>query len=95
MVIAITGVVGVIGREASSHSPPGPDTPSTPSKPFAWDQNEENAERCINEQRHGEDHDRPMSEKLPDVWLPHPGIVEWGVFAETDEGDDGVQGVLV
>jgi len=77
-----------------AHSSREPDA-CAPSKPLAGNQDEEDAERRIHEDRHGEDHDRPASEKLPDVGLPHPGEVEGGVLAETDEGEDRVKRVLV
>lgn len=62
-----------------------------PSKSLARNQDEKDAECCVDQDRHGENHDRPTSKKFPDVRLPHPGEVERGVFAETDEGEDRIE----
>lgn len=65
------------------------------SKPLAWDQHEQHAERRVDEDCHGEHHERPPSEQLPDVGFAHAGEVERGVFAQTDEGEDGIERVLI
>lgn len=85
----------VFGSEASSQTPVSQEPVAPLSEAFARDQDEEHAQCCIDEDRHGEDHGRPAGEKLADVRLPHPREVERGVLAVADEGEDGVERVLV
>lgn len=69
--------------------------PSTPLQSFARYQDEQNADGSIDEHCHGEDHDRPANEELPNIRLAHAGEVEGRVFAQADQCEDGIQRVLI
>lgn len=64
-------------------------------KTFTRDKDEENAECGIEEQRPGEDNKGPSCKELANIRLPYAREVEWSVLAESNEGKDGVQRVLV
>lgn len=66
-----------------------------PSKSFAGHQDEQHQDGRVDEGRHGQDHEGSLCEQFPDVRLADAGEVERGVLAQADEGQDGVQGVLV
>lgn len=68
---------------------------STALETFARNQNEEDAEGRVDEQRDSEHHDGALREELPDVGLSYPGEVKGRVLAVSDEGEDGVQRVLI
>lgn len=65
------------------------------SQPLAGHKDEQDAEGCIKSGCHTKDHQGPFDEELADEGLADAGEVEGRVLAETKEGEDRVDGVLV
>jgi len=59
-------------------------------KPLARNKDKEHTERGIDDQRHRQDSDCPLSEKLTDIRFFNAREIERGVLAETDKGEDRV-----
>lgn len=64
-------------------------------KSLSGNEDEEHAEGGVDKEGDGEEHESSFGEKAADVGLADAREVEGGIFAKTQEGENGVQRVLV
>lgn len=62
---------------------------------LARNKNEEDAESSVYQHSDGKNHESSLGKELADIGFPNAGKVEGGVFAETEQRQDGVKRVLV
>ena len=65
------------------------------SEPLPRNEDEEHAKRSIDQNSDSQDHNSTLSKKRANVRLAYAGEVKRGVLAETDEGKNGIQRILI